>query len=103
MNYFFRIYFNKKIHTADPPLIPFPGIYQSDLVFLDSWGKNILEGGLINFIKYQKMASYILEFNQYQRKGYNIKPLPDIQNYIKRYEPLSDDEAYKYSLLIIDI
>jgi len=21
-----------KIHTADPPLIPFPGIYQSDLV-----------------------------------------------------------------------
>jgi len=87
-----------KIHTADPPLIPFPGIYQSDLVFLDSWGKNILEGGLINFIKYQKMASYILEFNTYQRKGYNIKPLPDIQNYIKRYEPLSDDEAYKYSL-----
>ncbi|KAG4085764.1 ras GEF [Neocallimastix lanati (nom. inval.)] len=86
-----------KIHTADPPLIPFPGIYQSDLVFLDSWGKNILDGGLINFIKYQKMASYILEFNTYQRKGYNIKPLPDIQNYIKRYEPLSDDEAYKYS------
>ncbi|OUM68652.1 hypothetical protein PIROE2DRAFT_57967 [Piromyces sp. E2] len=52
-----------KIHSADPPLIPFPGIYQSDLVFLDSWGKNILDGGLINFIKYQKMASYILEFN----------------------------------------
>eukprot|EP00833_Pecoramyces_ruminatium_P004945 jgi/Orpsp1_1/1178977/evm.model.c7180000067449.2 len=86
-----------KIHTADPPLIPFPGIYQGDLVFLDSWGKNILEGGLINFIKYQKMASYILEFNTYQRKAYNIKPLPEIQNYIKRYEPLSDDEAYLYS------
>ncbi len=50
-----------KVHAADPPVIPFPGVYQGDLVFLDTCSKNRLEGGLINFYKYQKIASYIME------------------------------------------
>ena len=50
-----------KVHAADPPVIPFPGVYQGDLVFLDTCSKSRLENNLVNFNKYQRMASYILE------------------------------------------
>ncbi|KAJ3128233.1 hypothetical protein HK100_009303 [Physocladia obscura] len=51
-----------RVHSANPPIIPFPGIYQSDLVFLSTCNKNTLDGGLVNFHKFQKEAGYILEF-----------------------------------------
>lgn len=50
-----------KVHTAEPPLIPFPGVYQGDLVFLETCGKDVLDGGLVNFIKFQKISSYVTE------------------------------------------
>jgi hypothetical protein len=50
-----------KVHSVDPPLIPFPGVYQGDLVFLESSGKDKLENEMINFQKLQKIASYVIE------------------------------------------
>eukprot|EP00842_Homolaphlyctis_polyrhiza_P006865 jgi/Hompol1/768/HPOL_001368-RA len=50
-----------KVHAVEPPVIPFPGVYQGDLVFLETCGKNKIEGGLVNFHKFQKVASYVLE------------------------------------------
>jgi hypothetical protein len=50
-----------KVHSVDPPLIPFPGVYQGDLVFLESSGKDKLENDMINFQKFQKIASYVIE------------------------------------------
>ncbi|KAJ3416526.1 hypothetical protein HDV05_001263 [Chytridiales sp. JEL 0842] len=50
-----------RVHNSDPPLIPFPGIYHGDLVFLDTCNKNFLEGGLVNYLKYQKIAAFVFE------------------------------------------
>jgi hypothetical protein len=50
-----------KIHGVDPPLIPFPGVYQGDLVYLDGYEKDIVEEGMINFQKHQKLSSYVIE------------------------------------------
>ena len=87
-----------KVHAADPPLIPFPGIYQSDLVFMDTCNKSKLENGLINFMKYQKIASYILELQVYQQTPYNLEYVSEISDYIRSFRILSEEEAYSASL-----
>ncbi|KAI8812363.1 ras guanine nucleotide exchange factor domain-containing protein [Cladochytrium replicatum] len=88
-----------KVHAADPPLIPFPGVYQGDLVFLDTCSKNKLEGGLINFHKFQKISSYILELQTYQQTPYSLEPVTEIQEYIKNYRVLDEEVAYNFSLI----
>ncbi|KAI3633678.1 hypothetical protein MIR68_008625 [Amoeboaphelidium protococcarum] len=88
-----------KIHNADPPLLPFPGIYQGDLVFLDACSKDKLENGLINYSKHQKIASYILELEVYQQTPYNFEPVIEITDYIRNFTTMNDDEAYNDSLV----
>lgn len=58
-----------RIRPEDAPLIPFPGLYQTDLTMIDGSQKSEMksdqpaaQGGLINFTKQQKIASYITDF-----------------------------------------
>ncbi|KAI8613914.1 ras guanine nucleotide exchange factor domain-containing protein [Chytriomyces sp. MP71] len=88
-----------RVHSANPPIIPFPGIYQSDLVFLSTCNKNILDGGLVNFHKFQKEAGYILEFQTYQKTPYNFEVIVEIQDLIKTFKVFTEEEAYANSLL----
>ncbi|TPX55448.1 hypothetical protein PhCBS80983_g05300 [Powellomyces hirtus] len=89
-----------KIRDADPPLIPFPGLYQGDLVFLDTCQKNKLEGGsLINYHKLESIARSLMELEAYQQVSYPLEPVPEIQEYIRSYQLLDDDQAYNASLL----
>ncbi|KAJ3240011.1 hypothetical protein HDU78_002538 [Chytriomyces hyalinus] len=88
-----------RVHSANPPIIPFPGVYQSDLVFLSTCNKNILDGGLVNFHKFQKEAGYILEFQTYQKTPYNFEVVAEIQDMIKNYKVFSEEEAYSNSLI----
>lgn len=97
-----------KIHSVDPPLIPFPGVYQGDLVYLDGYEKNTVEDGMINFQKHQKLCSYVVELQvlshfvsnkkTYQKVLYQLHPVPEIQAMIKLYPTIDDDMAYKMSL-----
>jgi son of sevenless-like protein len=75
------------------------GVYQGDLVFLDTCSKNTIENDLINVPKFQKMASYILEITEYQKTPYNLEPVSEIQDYLRSITILSDDEAYRESLV----
>lgn len=50
-----------KIQSSRPPAIPYIGIYQGDLVFLDTIGRTLLDKGMVNFQKLQRMASSVLE------------------------------------------
>ena len=88
-----------KIHASDPPLLPFPGIYQGDLVFLDTCSRNKTESGLVNFAKYQKIASYISELQVYQQTNYNFEVVSEIVDYVRNFKCLTDDEAYADSMI----
>jgi hypothetical protein len=68
-------------------------------VFLDTCGKSILDDGGINFQKYQKPATYILELKTYQGTPYNLKKVPEIQDYIISHPIMSAEEAFRQSLL----
>ncbi|KAJ8329055.1 hypothetical protein O5D80_003008 [Batrachochytrium dendrobatidis] len=87
-----------KVHAVEPPLVPFPGVYQGDLVFLETCGKTKLEGNLINFQKFQKIASYVLELQTYQQVPYQLGPVPEIQDFLRNYPVLDDDQTYGLSL-----
>ena len=50
-----------KMQSSSPPAIPYIGMYQGDLVFINTMGKNRLDRGMVNFHKIQKMATYVLE------------------------------------------
>ncbi|KAJ3321217.1 hypothetical protein HDU76_000130 [Blyttiomyces sp. JEL0837] len=88
-----------KVRLTEPPLIPFPGVYQGDLVFLETCNKNHLEGGLINFGKFEKVHVYISELLAYQKTPYSLEPVVEIQEYIKSFVPLSEEQAYSASLV----
>jgi hypothetical protein len=57
-----------RVHNVEPPLIPFPGVYQGDLVFLETSGKDKLENGMVNFAKLQKIATYVIELQVFHIK-----------------------------------
>ncbi|KAJ3390817.1 Kinesin-like protein kif22 [Lobulomyces angularis] len=88
-----------KVMHSEPPLIPFPGVYQGDLVYLDTCNKNRLDGGLVNFYKLEKCSALILELQQFQKIPYKLIPVFEIQTYIKNFTVFDEDSAYNHSLL----
>lgn len=68
-------------------------------MFLDTCSRSKLENGLINFAKYQKIASYILELLVYQQTPYNFEPVMEIGNYVRNWQVLQDEESYCESLI----
>ncbi|KAJ3092462.1 hypothetical protein HK102_007086 [Quaeritorhiza haematococci] len=88
-----------RVSNAEPPLIPFPGVYQGDLVFIDTCAKSRLDGGLINFSKIEKEANCILQLQTYQQAPYVLEAIVEIQDYIKNFAVLDDDQAYNHSLI----
>jgi hypothetical protein len=88
----------KTIHTADPPLIPFPGLYEGDLLFLDTSAKTRLDDGTINFYKFYKMAMQLVEFRSFQQCHYKLNEIPSILSFLFNAEVMGEDEAYHRSL-----
>ncbi|RKP20342.1 ras GEF, partial [Rozella allomycis CSF55] len=88
-----------RVQNAEPPVIPFPGLFQGDLVYLDTCNKDKLENGLINFTKQQKIYLCIQEIQSYQKSFYNLEVVDDIADYIKNINVLGEEDAYNFSLI----
>lgn len=90
------------IHSINPPCIPFLGIYLQDLTFIEDGNSNELKKNkeLINFAKRAKTAEVIREIQQYQSSLYQLKPVDELQDFIKQYLMSTRDEEqlYKESL-----
>ena len=89
-----------KIHNSALPLIPYPGIYQSDLAAIDNGSKNILDNRMINFSKYIRLASYIQELQVYQQASYILETVPEIADYIKNFDILSEADAIRQATVL---
>lgn len=90
-----------KVHGANPPIIPFPGVYLGDLVFLDTGNAMYINNdkNMINFQKFQKLASYILELQVYQQTPYNFPAVIEIQTFLREITVMDEDAAYGLSLI----
>ncbi|KAG0279168.1 hypothetical protein BGZ95_002082 [Linnemannia exigua] len=78
--------YREELHTANPPCVPFVGMYLTDLVMIYDGNKDAMKQSnhLINFNKRIKTAEVIREIQQYQSVPYCLTAVPEIQQYIRR-------------------
>ncbi|KAF2087791.1 guanine-nucleotide dissociation stimulator CDC25 [Saccharata proteae CBS 121410] len=71
------------LHKANPPCIPFFGVYLTDLTFIEDGIPGLVKKtNLINFAKRAKTAEVIRDIQQYQNVPYPLQPVPELQDYI---------------------
>lgn len=82
------------IQATNPPVIPYLGMYLSDLVFIEEGNpKKIGPYGLINYFKCRSISATIKKIQQYQQKGYCLTKVDAIQFKLKRQICISDESA----------
>lgn len=92
-------------HAVNPPLIPYLGLYLTDLTFIEDGNAKHVNGGLVNVAKMRKFAAVLREIARYQDVGYSdevdvghhlwLERAIDIA--VSRY-PDADAELYQKSL-----
>lgn len=88
------------IHSCTPPLVPYLGMYLTDLTFIDE-NRDLTEAGLINFSKRRQIANVVQnEIAQYQQERYNLEPVPQIQQFLTNLQYFDDKTNYKLSTWI---
>ncbi|KAL8688534.1 MAG: hypothetical protein Q9218_005582 [Villophora microphyllina] len=91
------------LHLANPPCIPFFGVYLTDLTFIEDGISSVIKKtNLINFAKRAKTAEVIRDIQQYQNVPYPLKPVGDLQDYILSNMQAAGDvhEMYDKSLAV---
>ncbi|KAK1756125.1 ras guanine nucleotide exchange factor domain-containing protein [Echria macrotheca] len=95
--------YREALHVANPPCIPFFGVYLTDLTFIEDGIPSIIKKtNLINFAKRAKTAEVIRDIQQYQNVAYSLQPVPELQDYILSNMSAAGDvhEMYDKSLQI---
>jgi son of sevenless-like protein len=94
------------IHASNPPVIPYFGMYQSDLTFIEEGNPDMLKDTdppLINFHKRRLVAQVLVdEVQQYQQAPYNLQKVPVLREKLEQalVENILDDNAcYAESLV----
>lgn len=75
-------------------------MYLQDLIYVEDGNPDFVEGGLINWIKRQRVSGILQEIMLYQTTPYNLQEISFIQDYLKNCTVLDEDETYKLSLSI---
>ncbi|OCK90161.1 ras GEF [Cenococcum geophilum 1.58] len=91
------------LHKANPPCIPFFGVYLTDLTFIEDGIPSLIKKtNLINFAKRAKTAEVIRDIQQYQNVPYPLQPVPELQDYILTNMQSAGDvhEMYDTSLQV---
>ena len=95
--------YRSALHAANPPCIPFFGVYLTDLTFIEDGMSSIIKKtDLINFSKRAKTAEVIREIQTYQNVSYPFKAVPELQGYILDMMQSAGDvhEMYERSLQV---
>ncbi|KAK6594733.1 RasGEF domain-containing protein, partial [Botrytis cinerea] len=95
--------YRESLHLANPPCIPFFGVYLTDLTFIEDGIPSIIKKTtLINFAKRAKTAEVIRDIQQYQNVPYGLQPVPELQEYILTNMQAAGDvhEMYEKSLAV---
>nr|XP_040138385.1 ral guanine nucleotide dissociation stimulator-like 2 isoform X5 [Ictidomys tridecemlineatus] len=86
-------------------VVPYLGTFLKDLVMLDAASKDELENGYINFDKRRKLRTPSQEFAvlselrrlQNECRGYDLRPDPDIQQWLRGLQPLTEAQSHHVS------
>ncbi|ERE92017.1 ral guanine nucleotide dissociation stimulator-like 2-like protein [Cricetulus griseus] len=80
-------------------VVPYLGTFLKDLVMLDAASKDELENGYINFDKRRKEFAVLSELLRLQNecRGYDLRPDPDIQQWLQGLQPLTEAQSHRVS------
>jgi len=79
--------------------IPYIGLFLSDLTFIEEGNPDFLENGFVNFIKSKMVADVIRQIQRFQKRPFNLKTVPSIQQYLWQHQTLSEKECFQLSLI----
>jgi hypothetical protein len=96
--------YRKAVQAADPPIIPYLGVYLTDLTFIEDGNPDMLpvqdgRTDIVNFEKMRKVAAVIKDISTYQQTPYNLSKVDVIYNYFVqgKLETLEDGALFKKS------
>lgn len=67
-----------RLHAIDP-VIPYLGMFLSDILFIEEGHKDLSPDGLINFTKRRQLTAILRQIQALQEHAYNLTPVPVIQ------------------------
>ena len=87
--------------AATPPCVPYIGVYQTDLTFLEEGNATTVQGGsLVNWQKCRMQAKILLEIRSRQITPYKFVPIHWMQEYFRLLQvDETDDDFWAKSLL----
>jgi len=86
------------LHTVNPPCLPYLGMYQTDLTFIEDGNPDFLKD-LINFRKRTLISDVIAEIQLYQQIPYPVIANEKLLAPLKNLPYCKDDQLYQMSLL----
>ncbi|MCJ1281548.1 hypothetical protein MMC26_000868 [Xylographa opegraphella] len=95
--------YRETLRVANPPCIPFFGVYLTDLTFIEDGIPSVIKrSNYINFAKRAKTAEVINDIQKYQNVPYPLQPVPELQDYILSNMQAAGDvhEMYDKSLSV---
>jgi len=92
--------YREALHNANPPIIPYLGVYLTDFTFIEVGNKDFL-GELINFRKREQVAEIIFEIQLYQQGNnlHTLKPHPKLVSLLNQLSVMDDTKLYELSML----
>ncbi|KAJ3442833.1 ras guanine nucleotide exchange factor i-related [Anaeramoeba flamelloides] len=89
--------YRQTLHGANPPCVPYLGVYLTDLTFIEDGNPDKIDG-LINFSKRRLVYAVIEEIQRYQSKPYSYQPVHQIQTRLEKLQFDDETTLYKKSL-----
>jgi len=86
------------LRTLSLPLVPFLGIFLSDLTFIEDGNDDLLPGGTVNFAKRRMQAKVFRDIENFQSTRYNLLEVRAIIKLVTCPDPIDEDFMYKRSL-----
>jgi len=94
--------YRQMLHESSPPIIPYLGVYLTDLTFIEDGNKDYLDDPgttIINFSKRELVYRVIEEIKQYQQTGYDFKALEPIHTFLAQLPNLNEKDLFELSLV----
>ncbi|KAJ6245580.1 guanine nucleotide exchange factor [Anaeramoeba flamelloides] len=84
---------------VDKPVLPYVGLYLTDLTFIEEGNPDICDNSLINFSKQILIAKILKKIRNFQEKSFNIQIIPQFQDCFSNLKYQSDEHLlYEKSL-----
>lgn len=81
-----------RMKTITGPCVPYIGLFQTDLTFIEEGNPTKVDGNIINWNKCKLQASVIRRINEYRMNAYNFAAIPWMQEYFMSIEIVEDED-----------